>query len=62
MFLPLDEQIMKGAHGMLVVKMPSWKASFGIQEEIKHFRAAGKPIFTLEWPALKIDKEISDGE
>lgn len=56
-FMPLDEAIMKHAHGVLVVKMPSWKTSYGVTVEIEHFKAAGKPVVYLDWPVLKVGDE-----
>ena len=49
-WLPQDRPFMDGAAGLIVVMMPGWAESYGIGEEIKIFRAAGKPVEYMEWP------------
>lgn len=49
-WLKIDEPMMQAAAGMIVVKMPGWQESFGIEEEIKAFQRMGKPIEYMEWP------------
>ena len=41
---------MRTAYGLIVVKMPGWRNSKGMQEEIDYFNSRNKTIFTLEWP------------
>jgi len=48
-WLPADKPFMDAAAGLIVVKMPSWEESYGISEEIKAFKAAGKPVMFMEW-------------
>lgn len=50
-WLPADEPLMRGAEGLLIVKMQGWDESYGISEEIKVFQSMGKPIEYMEWPA-----------
>lgn len=54
MFMPLDEQFMKNAHGMLIVEMEGWDKSYGIQLEIDFFKQKNRPIYNLEHPILKV--------
>ena len=48
-WLPDDEPYMHGAHGLVVVMMRGWEDSYGIGEEIKVFKAAGKPVHRMPW-------------
>ena len=58
LYLNLDKQLFKGAHGMIVAMMPTWRESYGIQYEISEFEAVGKPIYWLEWPSCDlVDKK-----
>ena len=43
-WLPADAPFMEAACGLIVCEMEGWETSYGISEEIKAFRAAGKPI------------------
>lgn len=52
-WLPFDAGMMRAADGCAVVKMPGWRESFGVGEEIKAFVAAGKPVRYLSWPDLR---------
>ena len=49
-WMPADRPLMEAASGLIVVKMQGWGESRGVQEEIKVFKNAGKPIHYLEWP------------
>jgi hypothetical protein len=53
-WLPFDKAVMDKADVLLVAKMPSWEASYGIAEEIKVFRQAGKPIYYLDHVNLDV--------
>lgn len=53
-FIPLDEHFMRAARGLLVLRMPGWDQSKGIDIEIEHFRRAQKPIHHLAWPVMEI--------
>jgi hypothetical protein len=43
-WLPADLPLMQNAKGLVVCKMQGWEESYGIEEEIKEFEKAGKPI------------------
>lgn len=47
-WMPMDEPLMAAAVGLIVVRMPTWEQSKGIQMEIAAFRTAGKPIVFTE--------------
>lgn len=47
-WLPADEPFMRGARGLIVLRMATWEASYGIGEEIKEFRTADKPIIYMD--------------
>jgi hypothetical protein len=49
-WLPADQPFIDAASGLIVVMMPSWEYSYGIDEEIKEFEAAGKPVLYMEYP------------
>lgn len=48
LWLPFDEAMMEAADMACVAMLPTWEASFGVQQEIQHFTAAGKPVLYLE--------------
>ena len=48
LWMALDEPLMDAAHGLIVVMMCGWEESYGVGEELRHFRAAGKPILFLQ--------------
>lgn len=49
-WLALDRVFMERAVGILVVEMPGWQESFGVNHEIEFFVAAKKPVRFLRWP------------
>lgn len=49
-WMPLDEQMMENAHGLIVLKMPNWQASKGISMEVEFFTVKFKPIIYMEYP------------
>lgn len=53
LFMPLDEVFMRPAHGCLVVMMPGWRDSVGVQKEIAWFTERKKPVHYLSWPELE---------
>lgn len=53
-WMPLDEPMMRAAHGLLVVEMPGHEHSKGIAAEVEAFRSMNKPIHRLTWPELNI--------
>lgn len=52
-WLPFDNAMMKAATFLLVAHMPGWEESYGIGEEIKFFKAMGKPIYDLDPETLQ---------
>lgn len=49
-WLPADQPMMDAAGGLIVVKMPGWQESKGVQHEIEAFEVACKPIGFMQWP------------
>ena len=49
-WLSLDGAFMRAAVGIIVVKMPGWEISVGIDHELKEFDRMGKPCRFLDWP------------
>jgi len=47
-WLPFDGPLMTAARGLVVVMMPSWQDSFGLQHEIEYFKSVGKPILYMD--------------
>lgn len=42
-WLPADRPLMDAASGIIVLRLAGWDESFGVDQERKVFRAAGKP-------------------
>jgi hypothetical protein len=53
LWMALNQPFMDAAHGLLIVKMPGWKTSQGVGEEISAFKRSGKPISHMEWHATE---------
>jgi len=49
-WLPADKPLMDGACGLIVCEMETWRDSYGVQEEIKVFMEACKPVYGMRWP------------
>lgn len=47
-WLPADAPLMANASALVVYKAETWEQSFGIQEERKAFKAAGKPEYLVD--------------
>lgn len=47
-WLPVKKPLRDAAHGLIVLKLPTWEISYGISEEIEEFSGAGKPIIYLD--------------
>lgn len=45
----VDAPWVRVAEACVVVKMPGWQESAGVQHEIAEFTAAGKPVVYLDW-------------
>ena len=50
LWLPAGEPFMDTATVLVICHMPTWQTSYGISEEVKKFKAAGKPIVDMPWP------------
>lgn len=50
-WMDADAPFIQGASALVVVKMTGWEESFGLQQEIQAFKAAGKPVLYMDWPA-----------
>lgn len=46
-WLLFDRPMMDAAAFLIVATFPNWEQSVGVQEEIKYFRQAKKPVFFL---------------
>ena len=53
-WMTLDRKMMEAAHGLIVVMMPGWDESKGVNIEISDFVNSGKPIAYLNWPEITI--------
>ena len=54
-WLPADEHLMRVCGAMLIAKMTGWDTSYGVSEEIKHFRQAKKLIYLLDPKTLAVE-------
>lgn len=50
-WMRLNARFLGAASALVVVRMPGWDESSGVEEEINHFLSARKPIFHLAWPS-----------
>ena len=48
LWLEADRPMMRAAKGLIVCKLQGWDESYGVEDEIKYFRDAGKPIVYME--------------
>lgn len=60
-WLPFDMAMMTAADTLIVARMAGWESSFGIGEEIKFFKAAGKPIYDLDPATLLMTRRKASG-
>lgn len=51
-WLPADKPIADAAAGLIVAGMHGWRESYGIGEELKWFRASGRPAYLLDIQTL----------
>ena len=54
-WLPFDAPMMRAASGLIVVMMPGWRESKGMNYERTVFEQAQKPVRFMSWP---IDGEV----
>lgn len=52
--LSLDQQFMNHSYGILVLRMPGYAVSHGVNYERDYFKRVGRPEIHLSWPELKI--------
>lgn len=53
-WIPFDEPMMEVASALVVACMPNWKKSYGIGQEIAHFRKEGKPVWFMNPVTLEV--------
>jgi hypothetical protein len=46
---------MRACGAMIIAKMMGWEKSYGLSEEIKHFRKNGKSIYAVEPGSLRME-------
>lgn len=51
-WLKIDEAMMAAADELIVVMMPGWERSKGIEHEVRYFTLADKPIRYVPWPDI----------
>lgn len=54
LWLEYDSAMMNKSEALLVARMDGWDESFGIAEEIKFFKSAGKSIYHLDPDKLEL--------
>lgn len=50
LWMRVDYPMMRAAMGLIIVEMPGWKDSIGVQEEIGFFEKQEKPVKSVKWP------------
>ncbi len=55
-WMKADAPLMRAACGIIVVTMPGWMKSRGVQEEISYFQDAGKPVVYLDPKTMEITR------
>ncbi len=55
-WLPADKPLMQAAYGLIVLKLPSWQISYGLEREIEFFAEMKRPVIYMT-PG-KIPEEI----
>lgn len=48
-WLRIDEPLVEGAQGIIVLKLKGWDESTGVRHEIGMAQRLGKPILFMEW-------------
>jgi hypothetical protein len=59
-WLPAMAPFMDACDAMLIAEMRGWDESYGVREEIKVFRAAGKPLWRIAPITLRITPHIEE--
>ena len=60
-WMPLDLAMLDECAGLLVIMMPGWKESIGVQREIAHAIETEKSVCYLSWPMLNVREDESGG-
>lgn len=55
-WLPFDAAMMDAADCCIVAMLQTWEQSYGIGEEIKAFRKAGKPVVYLDTETMQFSE------
>ena len=55
-WLGQDEALMDGAKGLIMLMAEGWEQSFGMNEELKYFRKAGKPVIYVAPESLLFEQ------
>lgn len=53
-WLPFDAALMSKSDALIVARMDGWEESYGVGEEIKAFKAAGKPRFDIDPKTMEL--------
>lgn len=48
LWLDQNAPLLRAAHGLIVLKLPGWRNSKGVEAEIKYMRDLNKPIMSME--------------
>jgi Domain of unknown function (DUF1937) len=48
LWLPVEEPIMWGASGLILLRAKSWEISYGMRVEREYFESVGKPIVWMD--------------
>lgn len=55
----MDAPWLRLAEACVVVMMPGWETSHGVQHEFGEFRRAGKPLVFMEWGDAQADRRAA---
>jgi hypothetical protein len=55
---PLNDEMLKRCDVLIVARMDGWKDSVGIAREIKFFRRAERPIYSLDPGTLTLARDV----
>lgn len=57
-WMPLDLAMLDECAGLVVVMMPGWRESIGVQREIAHAIETDKSVCYLSWPMLNVRENV----
>ena len=55
-WIPLDTPLMEASDGLIIVMLPGWEKSHGINIELNHALQSNKPIFYYDPKSGEIDE------